>query len=61
MRLQELEESTPLRAVVATVCAYEVVAIASGVVPTVTALHRRHPWIGTAIVTALSWHFRPRD
>lgn len=57
--LRELEESTPMRVLVATVCSYEVAAILTRRVPTITALHRQRPEIGSAIVAALVWHFRP--
>ncbi|GAW54760.1 hypothetical protein [Nocardioides sp. PD653] len=49
---------TPLtKAVVAGLCAYEVAAITTGRVPTITTLNRRHPVIGIGIVIALALHF----
>lgn len=49
---------TPLtKALVATVCAYEAVAITTGRVPTLTALDRRYPVVGAAIIGGLALHF----
>jgi hypothetical protein len=56
--LREIEESAPMRLLVASLCTYEVVAIVTGCVPTITALHRRRPEIGPALTAALVWHFR---
>lgn len=58
--LRQVEESPAARVVVASICAYEAAAITTGLVPTITACHRRHPIIGVLIVTALVWHFRPQ-
>lgn len=57
--LRQLEESPALRVVVASLCAYEAVAITTRACPTITALHRRHPVVGVTIVAALAWHFLP--
>lgn len=57
--LSTIEESAPVRVLVASLCAYEAAAILIGGVPTITALHRRRPVIGRSIVVALAWHFRP--
>lgn len=45
------------RGIVVGLCTYEVTAILSGRVPTITALNRRHPVVGRTIVAALAWHF----
>ena len=57
--LRQVEESTAARVVVAAACQYEVVAITTGLVPTITSIDKRHPVIGLSIITALVWHFRP--
>lgn len=57
--LRQVEEHPLVRVAVAGLCAYETLAITSGAVPTITALHRRRPLIGVAIVVALAWHFLP--
>lgn len=49
---------TPLtKTLVAGLCAYEVAAITTSAVPTITALNRRWPVLGAAIVVALGIHF----
>lgn len=48
-----------LRAVVVAACTYEVAAICTGRVPTITELNRRHPEVGSTLLAALAWHFRP--
>lgn len=49
---------TPLtKAIVAALCAYEVAAITTSRVPTITALHRRWPAVGAVLVGALALHF----
>ncbi len=48
-----------LRAAVAIVCAYEVVAITTRKVPTVSWIARRHPIAGTVVLAALAHHFQP--
>lgn len=45
------------KAVVVAACSYEVAAILTRRVPTITALDKRYPVIGATIVTALAWHF----
>jgi hypothetical protein len=40
----------------ASICGYEVLAIASGRVPTVTALCGRFRWLGPTLVVALTVH-----
>lgn len=42
---------------VASLCSYEVAAITTGRVPTLTALNRRWPVVGVGIVAGLTWHF----
>lgn len=54
-----VEETPVVKAIVATVCAYETAAITTGVVPTLTSIHRKHPTVGVVIVAALVWHFLP--
>jgi hypothetical protein len=49
------------RAALVAGCAYEVAAVVTGRVPTITALNRRCPVIGVAIVVTLAWHFRAHD
>ena len=44
------------RGLVAAICSYEVAAIASGRVPTVTALCGRYRWLAPAVITALAVH-----
>lgn len=56
--LREVEESDAVKGVVAGLCAYETLAILTGRAPTITAVHRRYPVVGAAIVVALAWHFR---
>lgn len=52
---------TFLRGVVATACAWEVVAITTRKVPTVSRISRRHPWFAAAVTGVLVWHFRPLE
>lgn len=54
-----IPETPPVKALVALLCAYEVAAIISGRVPTITAYHRRQPLVGCALLTALAVHFLP--
>jgi len=42
--------------VAAGLCAYEVGAITTGRVPTLTQLSAQHPWIGLVLVGALAVH-----
>ena len=49
---------TPLtKGVVAALCTWEVAAITTGRVPTITALNRRWPVVGAVLVGALALHF----
>lgn len=57
MRRMHIPENRTTKAVVAALCSWEVVAITTGRVPTITTLNRRHPVIGVAIVGALVLHF----
>lgn len=57
MRCPAIPETPVTKTVVAALCAYEVGAICSGRYPTITALHRRWPALGAAIVGALAIHF----
>jgi hypothetical protein len=52
-----IPENRATKAVVAALCAYESVAITTGRVPTITALNRRWPVVGVALVGALALHF----
>lgn len=52
-----IPETPAVKAAVAALCAYEAVAICTGRVPTITALNRRWPVVGAALVTALAVHF----
>ena len=52
-----IPETNETKALVVALCGYECVAILSGRVPTITALHRRWPVVGLAIVGALAVHF----
>lgn len=52
-----IPETPATKAAVALVCSYEVAAIATGLVPTITALSKRWPIIGAAVVAALAVHF----
>ena len=56
-----VEESRPVKIIVAGLCGYETVAITTGLCPTITRLHRDRPVIGAAIVVALIWHFWPAN
>jgi hypothetical protein len=38
-------------------CAYEIAAITTGRVPTITRLSRRHPWVGAGLTAAIGFHF----
>lgn len=51
------EAHKALRVVVATLCAYEVVAITLRKTPTLTKLNKRYPVIAPAILTGLAVHF----
>lgn len=57
MRCPAIPETPATKALVATLCAYEVAAITTSVVPTITALHRRWPVVGAVLVGALAIHF----
>lgn len=52
-----IPETPATKALVAALCAYEVTAILSGRVPTLTALHRRWPVVGFGLVLAQIIHF----
>lgn len=54
-----IPETPATKALVALLCSYEVVAIVSGRVPTITAYHRRWPVVGAALLGALAVHFMP--
>lgn len=54
-----LPETAATKALVALLCSYEVAAIVSGRVPTITACHRRQPLVGVAVLCALAVHFLP--
>lgn len=45
-----------MKHVLAVLCAYEVMAVWTGRVPTITSHCGRHPWLGVAAVTALAVH-----
>ena len=48
------------KAIVASVCAYESIAITSGKLPTITSVVHRHPVVGLVVVAGLSHHFQTR-
>lgn len=48
-----------LRAAVEIVCLYEVVALATRRLPSVSRLARRYPPVGAAVLAGLAWHFQP--
>lgn len=52
-------EPRALRVVVGAACAYEVAALTTGQVPTISRLANRHPAFGALVVGALAWHFHP--
>ena len=56
-----IPETRETKALVMLACAYEVAAIGSSRLPTITALHRRWPILGAAIVAALAVHFFTPD
>lgn len=65
-----IPENRETKAIVVAVCTYEVAAIMSSLVPpaarritipTVTAIHRRWPVVGGAILVALAIHFFTPD
>lgn len=57
MRHLVIPETPITKAIVAGLCTYEVAAITTGRVPTITALNRRWPIVGAALVGALALHF----
>ena len=62
MEYREFGHAEPyLRAAVAAVCAYEVVAITTHKVPTVSWIVRRYPAIKPLVLGALAVHFQPLD
>lgn len=52
-----IPETKATKALVAALCAYEVAAIVSNRVPTITALNHRQPIVGAVLVGALALHF----
>lgn len=57
MRCPSIPETRETKAVVALLCGYEVVAVTTGRLPTITALHRRWPIVGAVLVVTLAIHF----
>ncbi len=57
MRRVSIPETRNTKALVVALCTYETAAITTGRVPTLTALHRRWPVVGLALVGALVVHF----
>lgn len=57
MRRPTIPETPLTKAVVAGLCAYEVAAITTGRVPTISTLNRRHPALGVVLLSALALHF----
>lgn len=57
MRCPSIPETGPVKAVVAALCLYEATAIISGRLPTITALDKRHRFIGVALILAEAIHF----
>lgn len=51
-------EVIQVKAVVASLCAYELAAILTGKAPTITALNRRYRFIEPVILAGLFVHFR---
>lgn len=45
------------RWIVVGLCGYEAFAIITGKVPTLTALQRRHRWLGVGLTLAMAHHF----
>lgn len=56
-----IPETRETKALVVAICAYEIVAVTTGRLPTVTALTGRWPALGVAIVGALAVHFWTPD
>ena len=56
-----IPETPTTKAIVCGLCVYEVAAIATGRIPTITALHQRHPLIGVVLIAALVVHFCTPD
>ena len=54
-----MREPAALRWVVGAACAYEVAALTTGAVPTISRLADRYPAFGALVVGALAWHFHP--
>lgn len=52
-----IPETRATKALVALLCAYEVAAITTGRVPTITTLNHRQPLVGAVLVGALALHF----
>lgn len=62
MRRLAIPETRQTKALVVALCGYEVAAIVTGRTPTLTALHRRWPIVGAALIGALALHFwTPED
>lgn len=49
----------PVRVFASGVCAYELAALWSDRLPTITAIVKAHPWIAPVILGALAYHFQP--
>lgn len=47
------------RIAVAAICGYEVVALTTNLVPTVSQIVRRRPILEPLLIGGLIWHFRP--
>lgn len=58
---RRIEESPLAKAAVVAGCAYEVVAVTTGLIPPITTVCRRFPSLGAALVAALVWHFRREE
>lgn len=54
-----MHEPAALRWAVGAACAWEVAALTTGAVPTISRLAARHPAFGAVVVGALAWHFHP--
>jgi hypothetical protein len=52
-----IPETRETKALVVVTCAYEIAAITSGRIPTITALNIRWPVVGFVILGALAIHF----
>lgn len=57
MRGMSIPETPETKALVVALCGYEIAAILTGRLPTLTAINSRHPALGVVLVGALAVHF----